>query len=89
MILKELLINENIVDINETKNGGWIQNIRKRGGEDYIPPSNDWIGIGLKVKDKYDKGNNTWLGYENKSGEYAVAYVGMNDKKIYLEPLKI
>ena len=81
MILKELFIDENIVDINGTKNGGWNQNVRKRGGEDYIPPSNDWIGIGLKVKDKYDKGNNTWLGYENKSGEYAVAYVGINDKK--------
>ena len=81
MILKELFIDENIVDINGTKNGGWNQNVRKRGGEDYIPPSNDWIGIGLKVKDKYDKGNNTWLGHENKSGEYAVAYVGINDKK--------
>ena len=81
MILKELFIDENIVDINGTKNGGWNQNVRKRGGEDYIPPSNDWIGIGLKVKDKYDKGNNTWLGYENKSGEYAVAYIGINDIK--------
>ena len=35
----------------------------------------------LKVKNKYDKGNNTWLGNENKSGEYAVAYFGIIDNK--------
>ena len=81
MILKELFVNENIVDINGTKNGGWNQTLRKRGGEDYIPPSNNWIGIGLKVKDKYDNGNNTWLGNGNKSGEFAVAYIGINDNK--------
>ena len=77
-IFKELFISEDIVDIKGTKNGGWNRNIRKRGGEDYIPPSNDWVGIGLKVKNKYDKENNTWLGHENKSGEYAVAYIGIS-----------
>ena len=87
ILLKELFIDENIVDINGTKNGGWVQNMRKRGGVDYIP-SNDWIGIGLKVKDKYDKGNNTWLEYENKSGEYAVAYIGINDIKNLLQTIK-
>ena len=81
MILKRIFISEKIVDINGTKKGGWNQNIRKRGGEEYYPPSNDWIGIGLKVKNKYDKGNNTWLGNENKSGEYAVAYFGIIDNK--------
>ena len=45
-------------------------------------PSNEWIGIGLNVKDKYDNGNNTWLGNENKSGEFAVAYIGLNESKI-------
>ena len=80
-IFKELFISEHFVDIKGTKNRGWNQNIRKRGGEDYIPPSNEWIGIGLYVKDKYDNGNNTWLGNENKSGEFAVAYIGVNEKK--------
>ena len=88
MIFKELFINENIVDINGTKNGGWNQNIRKRGGEDYIPPSDDWVGIGLKVKDKYDKGDNTWLGNKNKSGEYAVAYIGICDNKNLSQTIK-
>ena len=46
MILKRIFISEKIVDINGTKKGGWNQNIRKRGGEEYYPPSNDWIGIG-------------------------------------------
>ena len=80
-IFKELFIREDYVDIKGTKNRGWNQNIRKRGGEDYIPPSNEWIGIGLNVKDKYDNGNNTWLGNENKSGEFAVAYIGVDEKK--------
>ena len=81
LIFKELFIREDIVDINGTKNREWNQNIRKRGGEDYISPSNDWVGIGLKVKDKYDNGNNAWLGNENKSGEYAVGYIGINENK--------
>ena len=36
-IFKELFISEHFVDIKGTKNRGWNQNIRKRGGEDYIP----------------------------------------------------
>ena len=36
----------------------------KRGGESYTPPTG-WIGFGLNVKDKYDAGNNTWLGNNN------------------------
>ena len=52
---------------------------KKRGGLDYINPSKDWIGIGLKVKDKYDGGNNDWLSKNNKKGEFAVAYLGLNN----------
>ena len=32
------------------------------------------------MKDKYDNGNNDWLCHKNKSGEYAVAYIGINNK---------
>ena len=71
---KENLENFAFIDINGTKNGGWNQTIRKRGGEDYIPPSNDWIGIGLKVLDKYE--DNIWLGSSNEPGEWCVAYHG-------------
>ena len=76
--INELLINENLLDAQGNKNKIWNQNKRKRGGEDYIPPSNEWIGIGLNVNNKYDDGNNTWLGKNNKNGEYSVAYYGIN-----------
>ena len=48
----------------------------KRGGKDYNPPLG-WIGIGLKVLDKYDNGDNTWIGMENLPGEWCVAYHGV------------
>ena len=50
----------------------------KRGGEDYISPLG-WFGFGLKVKGKYDNGNNDWIGYNNKNGEFAVAYFGISN----------
>ena len=54
---------------------GWGVN-EKRGNVDYKPPVN-WIGIGLKVLDKYDNGNNDWIGMSNKEGEWCVAYHGV------------
>ena len=54
---------------------GWGVN-EKRGNVDYKPPVN-WIGIGLKVLDKYDNGNNDWIGMSNKKGEWCVAYHGV------------
>ena len=49
----------------------------KRGSEKYYPPYG-WFGIGLKVKGKYDKGNDDWLSKE--SNKWAIAYypVGYN-----------
>ena len=46
--IKELSIPENILDAQENKNKNWNQNNRIRGKEDYIHPSNKWIGIGFK-----------------------------------------
>ena len=48
----------------------------KRGKKPYYSPQG-WIGIGLKVLDKYDKGNNEWLGMNNSNGEWCVAYHGV------------
>ena len=48
----------------------------KRANIDYYPPLG-WIGIGLKVLDKYDKGNNDWIGMNNTEGEWCVAYHGV------------
>ena len=48
----------------------------KRGNIPYNPPY-EWIGIGLNVLDKYDNGDNTWIGKKNIKGEWAVAYHGV------------
>ena len=48
----------------------------KRGGKDYDPPLG-WKGIGLRVMDKYDNGDNTWIGMNNSPGEWCVAYHGV------------
>ena len=48
-----------------------------RGGEEYIPPVG-WFRYGLKVFDKYDNGNNDWLSYDNRPGEWCIAYSGLS-----------
>jgi len=49
--------------------------LERRGGVLYKTPAG-WKRIALKVWDKYDDGDNTWLGMEGKEGEWAVAYHG-------------
>ena len=62
--------------------GGWGKN-EKRGGEPYIPPEG-WIGYGLKVLDKYDLEKtgkeNDWISYDNREGEWCVAYHGVGSE---------
>ena len=62
--------------------GGWGKN-EKRGGEPYIPPEG-WIGYGLKVWDKYDHEKNgkqnDWLSYDNRPGEWCIAYHGVGSE---------
>ena len=77
-IIKKLEISEELLDpLGDKKN--WKKVNEKRGGEIYIRPSDDWIGFGLKVKNKYDNCNNDWLDCKNKNGEFAVAYYGINN----------
>ena len=52
---------------------GWAEN-EKRGMEYYKPPKG-WIGIGLRVFDKYE--NDRWIGMINVPGEWVVAYHGV------------
>ena len=47
-----------------------------RGNKPYNP-SLGWNGIGLKVMDKYDKGNNEWIEMYNSKNEWSVAYHGV------------
>ena len=53
-------------------NGGWGHN-ETRGGKKYIPPEG-WKGYGLNVKGRYDNGNDDWIAYDNREGEWCVAY---------------
>ena len=63
------------LDSEGNRNDGWGVG-EKRGGRDYNPPLG-WNGIGLKVLDKYDEGDNTWIGKDNSPGEWCVAYHGV------------
>ena len=51
---------------------------QKRGGEEYIQPLN-WTAYGINISQKFDFGNDAWLGNKNKPGEFAVAYYGINN----------
>ena len=57
---------------------GWGEN-EKRGGLDYNPPKG-YIGIGLKVLDKYPP-DDIWIGMTNIPGEWCVAYHGIGRHK--------
>ena len=91
-LLDVLQISQNILDPKWNRYSHWGQN-EKRGGEKYIPPTEGWKGYGLKVLGMYDNGNNDWLDYHNKkSGEFAIAYMGINnflgDSKEMIRDLK-
>ena len=77
-LLEALQISPDILDPEGNRFFGWGID-EKRGGEDYKPPLNNWRGYGLKVKGKYDRKNDDWLSYENKKGEFAIAYIGINN----------
>lgn len=69
------------------KEDEWPIDNLKRGGRKYYPPYG-WIGISLKVKEKYGDDEN-WLGKENKEGEWPVAYHGINNGNIFNKVLNI
>jgi len=62
------------LDPRGNRSSGWGVN-EKRGNKPYYPPIG-WIGMGLKVMDKYDN-DNTWIGMSNSPGEWCVAYHGV------------
>ena len=66
-------LSKNALDSLGNRIEGWGIG-EKRGNRKYSPPLH-WIGIGLKVLDKYE--NNIWVGMENIEGEWCVAYHGV------------
>ena len=63
------------LDPRGNRSSGWGVN-ENRGSKPYYPPLG-WIGIGLKVMDKYE--NNIWIGMSNSPGEWCVAYHGVGN----------
>ena len=76
LIIKEMDLNLNMLDSKGNKISKWSVG-EKRGGFDYIPPSDGWKGFGLNVLNKYDGGNNDWLAKDGNKNEWAVAYHGV------------
>ena len=75
ILLNGCKLNRKMLDSRGDRNIGWGVN-EIRGGKPYTPPIG-WIGYGLRVLDRYDWGDNTWLDYNNDPGEWSVAYHGM------------
>jgi hypothetical protein len=63
----------------------WPKPPQKRGGMPYNPPTNNWIGYGLKVLDEYDEGNNDWIAMDGNPKEWAVAFHGTGASNV--EPI--
>ena len=73
LLMPACKLSKNALDSLGNRVEGWGVG-EKRGKKKYSPPLN-WIGIGLKVLDKYE--NNIWVGMENVKGEWCVAYHGV------------
>ena len=78
-IMSSCKLTKKMLDPRGDRTEGWGIN-ESRGGKPYYPPLG-WIGIGLNVLDKYDNGNNNWIGMINSSDEWCVAYHGVGRYK--------
>lgn len=80
LILETISLNQSMLDSrgNNKDDKNWGYN-EMRGGEPYNPP----VGCqryGLRVFGKYDDGNNDWLSYDNRPGEWCIAYRSLDIK---------
>ena len=77
IIIKEFKLSKKLLDSRGNKFDDWPIN-ESRGNNVYDPPLG-WIGIGLKVMDLYDNGDNTWIGIDNNNSKWCVAYCRIGD----------
>ena len=77
-LVEGIKLNSSLFDPRGNRNSGWPVG-EKRAGMEYYPPIG-WNGHGLRVSQKYDNGDDTWLGMNNSPGEWCVAYHGTNIK---------
>jgi hypothetical protein len=73
VILGGCKLSKKLLDERGNRVEGWGVN-EKRGGRPYNPPIG-WIGIGLRVLDKYE--NNDWVAFDGNKNEWCVAYHGV------------
>ena len=65
----------------------WIKFKKRR--ERYYPPY-EYLGLNLKIKDKYNRYGNIWLWKNgNREGEWAVAYHGIGKGNVFNKVLSI
>ena len=74
LIMEGCMLSQNMLDSAGNRESGWEVG-GKRGGYPYTPPLG-WKGFGLKVRGKYDEGNDDWLACNGNPNEWAVAYHG-------------
>ena len=74
ILLNGIKLNRKMLDFRGDRYEGWGVN-ELRGGKPYNPPIG-WNGYGIRVWERYDYGDNTWLDYKNTPGEWSVAYHG-------------
>ena len=74
ILLNGIKLNRKMLDFHGDRYEGWGVN-ELRGGKPYNPPIG-WNGYGIRVWERYDYGDNTWLDYNNTPGEWSVAYHG-------------
>ena len=77
-ILETIRLNKSMLDErgNNKDDSNWGFG-EERGGEEYFPPEG-WYRYGLRVFDKYDNKDNDWLSYDNRNGEWCIAYTGLS-----------
>ena len=75
LIMEACKLSPNMLDPKGNRISGWPDG-EKRGGLPYYSPKG-WMGFGLKVRGKYDNGNDDWLECNGNKNEWAVAYHGV------------
>ena len=60
----------------------WPRSTEKRGGKNYYPPDDKWVGYGLRVLDQYDNGNNDWIAMDGNPNEWAVAFHATSENAV-------
>ena len=59
-----------------------------RGGMPYYQPNSNWTRIGLRVRRRYDNGNDDWLKMDGNPHEWAVGFHGSTKKAHQILPTR-